>query len=338
MSRTGVTARALGLAAAAGLLAASAPASAQAVASAQTPVCQSIALPTPAGTHFSSVNGGDPSGRYLVGVASGTGFSQGVLWVDGRLKPIGQRALEPYVQTEFDAVNSRGEIVGDRMTDDSSFHTDAFVYRHGRFTLLPAPHKGDATEALAINARGDIVGYALGASGRQAVEWPANRPGTVRVLTTPGAAPGFASGIDADGTVVGYLGSLPTSIPYVWPAHGRGHRLPLQKGVVSGDALAVRQGWATGNVLDPVTGSSVAVLWNLRTGHVTVYKNEQGAAQAVNRWGTIGVAGGAIVYTDGRVVRVNGWVNVVTDRGVAAGATSQFAGHAVIWPCRPSGH
>lgn len=327
--------RAFMMTAAAALLVSSAPAAAEAQATSApakaTAACRSIALPVPAGTTESSVNGGDSTGRYLVGVGFSSGGSEGLLWVDAQLKPINQRPLAPYVQVQFNAVDRKGAIVGERLTSYASLHTDAFVYRNGRFTLLPAPHRGDSTEALAIDSRGDIVGDATGIAGRQPVEWQADRPGTVRVLSTAGQGTGIADGIDQDGTVVGYLGSYPTSIAYVWPAHGPAHRLPVPAGSLGSNAAAISNGMVAGNVLDPATGSSALTEWNLRTGRFKIWPNLQGAALSINRWGTIGVAGGDIVHADGRVVRVSGWVNVVTDRGTAAGTTSEFTGHAVLW-------
>lgn len=321
--------------AAAALLVSCAPTAATAQA-ASTPVtatatCQSIALPVPAGTSESSVNGGDSTGRYLVGVGFHVGGSEGLLWVDAQLRPIDQRPLAPYIQVQFNAVNRSGAIVGERLTSDTSFHTDAFVYRDGRFALLPAPHPGDSTQALAIDSRGDIVGDADGAAGLQPVEWPAGRPDTVHMLTTADQGTGVASGIDQDGTVVGYLGSYPTSIAYVWPAHGRAHRLAVPAGSLGSNAEAISNGMVAGDVLDPATGSSALTEWNLRTGQFKVWPSLEGLALSINRWGTIGVAGGEIVHADGRVVPVTGWPNVVTDRGTDAGATAEFTGYAVLW-------
>jgi hypothetical protein len=232
---------------------------------------------------------------------------------------------------QFDAVNSQGVFVGLRTTDDTSFHTDAFVYRHGRFTLLPAPDPGDPTSAVAIDARGDIVGDAIGPDGWEPVEWPANRPGSVRVLPTPGDGWGFATGVDEDGTVVGYLNDTSSGIPYVWPSHGRPHALPVPAGSGGGFAEAVRRGWVAGDVFDPATGSTEPAEWNLRTGSLKTWPDVEGQALSVNRWGTIGVAGGAIVQADGRVVPIAGWVYTVSDRGTAAGTDNNETGHAVLW-------
>jgi hypothetical protein len=292
-----------------------------------TTACQSTALPVPAGTTESSVNGGDPTGRYLVGVGFHVGGSEGLLWVDAQLKPLDQSPLALYIQVQFNAVNRSGAIVGERLTSDTSFHTDAFVYRHGRFTLLAAPHPGDSTQALAIDSRGDIVGGATGTGGRQPVEWPADRPGTVRLLPTAGQGAGVADGIDQDGTAVGYVGFYPTGIAYVWPAHGRAYQLAVPAGSLGSNAAAISNGMAAGDVLDPATGSSALTEWNLRTGQFRIWPSLEGAALSINRWGTIGVAGGEIVHADGREVPVTGWPNAVTDRGTAA----EFNGHAVLW-------
>jgi hypothetical protein len=289
-------------------------------------------LPVPTGTLYSKVYGGDPTGRYLVGEGTYYGGSEGLLWVGGQLTPVNQSSLSPYIQVQFNAVNSHGVIVGERLTSDSSFHTDAFIYRHGRFTLLPAPILGEATNAMAINSRGDVVGTADGATGFVPVEWPADHPGTVRLLSTPSGAGGFANGIDEDGTVVGYLTPYPDGTPYVWPTHGRGaHALPVPVGSTGGNAEAISNGWVAGDVMDTATGSSALAEWNLRTGAFKMWPDIGGYALSVNRSGTLGVAGGEIVHADGRVVPVTGWVYTISAQGVAAGTNNDYIGHAELW-------
>ena len=138
-------------------------------------------------------------------------------------------------------VNSRGVVVGERMTDFGSFHTDAFTYRAGRFTFLPPLRAGDYTDALGINTRGDVVGNSAGTP----VVWPAG--GAVRAL----AGNGRATGIDEDGTVVGYLAPYPPGTPYVWPARGEPHALPVPSGSIGGDRGRIQRGMVAGNVYDP---------------------------------------------------------------------------------------
>lgn len=211
---------------------------------------------------------------------------------------------------------------------------DAFTYRSGRFTMLPAPNPGDETEAFAINSRGDVVGRSWNPDGHRLVVWPADRPGTVRVLNGPDGQPAeaLASDIDEDGTVVGYLLPLPPGDPYVWPADGRPYPLPRPEGS-SGGVAAIRLGVVAGSVFEDSAQAPTPTVWNLRTGTTTPRPELTGMELiSVNRWGTIGT-NGAIGHADGRVVPVgnDAVVEVVTDGGVAAGMTDRFFGQAVRW-------
>jgi uncharacterized membrane protein len=302
--------------AAAGLLAVPAQAAA-------APGCRPVDLAAPAGS-LTSVEGGDPTGTYLVGRVSYPDRTAGALWRHGRFSEIDASSLGG-VQVSYHDVNRYGVVVGERMTDYGSFHTDAFTYRDGTFTFLPPLRAGDSTDALGINGRGDVVGNSSGTP----VVWPAGGG----VLALPGD--GRAMGIDEDGTVVGYLAPYPPGTPYVWPATGAPHALPVPAGSIGGDAVAIQGSMVAGNVYDPATNSTVPTLWNLRTGGVTLHSAAPGAALSVNRWGTIGTVG-AIVHRDGRVSAVGPLdrVPVVTDLGVAAGTVtdSPFGdGQAVRW-------
>ncbi|HEX6352690.1 hypothetical protein [Actinophytocola sp.] len=322
---------------AAGAVALLAPLTAAAAQADQPPppgvACQSIPLPVPAGTS-SEVTGGDPTGRYLVGhVREPNGSSRvGALWNNGQHTAIDASSI-PNAQMDYHDVNRHGVVVGERMTDHQTFHTDAFTYRDGKFTFLPALRPGDSTQALGINSRGDVVGNSSG-DGWTPVVWPANRPGTVRVLPMPSGhqGDGKAVGIDEDGSVVGYLSPYPPGAPYLWPAKGKPRPLSLPTGSIGGNAVAIQAGMVAGNVYDAPTYATVPTLWNARTGSLTLHKNVQAGALSVNRDGTIGV-GGALVHADGRVSSVGdgAMVNTVDDRGVAAGATAQFNGQAVRW-------
>jgi uncharacterized membrane protein len=294
-----------------------------AVAQAEARACRAVALPAPAGT-FSTVNGGDLTGRYLVGRVNYPDRSAGALWRHGRFTEIDASSLGG-VQVEYHDVNRHGVVVGERMTDFGSFHTDAFTYRRGTFTLLPALRAGESTEALGINSRGDVVGNSIG-NGFTPVVWPANRPSMVRALGPAGS--GRAMGIDEDGSVVGYLAPFPPGTPYLWPATGTPR--PLPDAGQGGNAVAIQRGMVAGNVFDPATGMTVPASWNLRTGGFRMFPDAGGSALSVNRKGTVGVVG-ALVHKSGRVAPVGGWVNTVADTGVAAGTTDQFSGRAVRW-------
>lgn len=309
------------------LLAPLAPVAAQADTT-QGRACRTVALPVPAGT-FSDVTGGDPTGRYLVGLVTYPDVPRraGALWRDGRLTVIDDSSV-PGVQVDYDDVNRRGVVVGERVTDYMSFHTDAFTYRRGTFTFLPPLRAGESTEAIGINTRGDVVGN----SGSTPIVWPADQPGTVRALTLPDGQParGRATGIDEDGSVVGLLAPYPPGTPYLWPADGAPRPLPLPEGGVGGNTAGIQGGMVVGHAFLP--GATVVTLWNLRDGGFKVYPDVPGPAFSVNRRGTLGVRG-ALVHADGRVVPVgdDAQVHTVADTGAAAGSTAFFDGQAVRW-------
>jgi hypothetical protein len=297
------------------------------------PACRTVALPTPAGT-TSTVTGGDLTGSYLVGLVTYPDRTAGALWRDGRFTEIDASSIQ-HAQVDYHDVNRHGVVVGERMTDFQTFHTDAFIYRGGKFTFLPALRAGDSTEALGINSRGDVVGNSVGnGNGWRPVVWPADEPGTVRLLSFPAGHPGDgrAVGIDEDGSVVGYLSPYPPGTPFLWPAKGSPRPLATPADSIGGIAVAIQGGVIAGNVYDPATSSTVPTLWNVRTGGFKMFTDVHAGALSVNRWGTLGV-GGAIVHADGRVASVGSGalVNAVADNGVAAGSTALFNGQAVSW-------
>jgi uncharacterized membrane protein len=306
--------------------------------------CTVTPLPVPDGTLHSQVIGGDPTGRYLVGDAdiavNGQEGTHLLRWVDGAVSEF----RTPYQGATSADVNRRGVIVGQRM-DQVTFHTDAWKYEDGRFTVLPGLKPTDSTTAAAINSRGDVTGVSLDETvfpaAFHAVIWPAGHPRQVRELPADPQIPGGAKAtdIDDDGTVVGYLGSIPgAATAYVWPARGGAHALPVRADAADSAAYAVRDGWVAGTTL--LSGHSIAVRWNLRTGGFEVLSNAAGygTTRAVNGQGTVATVG-ALVHRDGRVVPLptNGgwaWPNVLTDRGTAAGSSdvgfSSFS-QAVSW-------
>jgi hypothetical protein len=313
-----------------GALLAPAPASA-------TAACQANILPT-LGHQHTELTGGDPSGRYLVGTASTLDNMDSlyatVVWVRGQPRLLGTEPVRPYVEARPTAVNRHGVVIGYRMSDYSSFHTDAWMYRNGRFTLLPGLTATDATMPVAINSRGDVVGTSLSADTAppwHGVVWPANRPGTVRELTVPGQ-PGetFAVGVDEDGTVLGHLGGRPGETPYIWPPRGAPYPLIASPGVDYASAVAIRNGWVVG--YGQQGDQLVGLRWNLRRHTVQTTSTENPLSLSVNRWGTVGAVG-ALVHRNGQAVPLGGDARplVVTDRGTAAGNTSQFFGEPVVW-------
>ena len=305
-------------------------------------VCRMSPLPVPAGVQYSEVTGGDHTGRYLVG--GGTAFDGtqprrvGLLWVNRKVTELNTHALAPYADVKITDVNGRGVVIGNRTTDFSTFHTDAWVYRNGGFVLLPGLKPGDATNAVAINWRGDIVGtsedYSVDPVVFHAVIWSADRPGRPRELTVGGQSPAWATGIDIDdeGTVLGQVGQRPTpeQRPFVWPARGPGYPLTGPAGTGYPFGVAIRDGWVTGEVLT-ADGHGVVALWNLRSGTTRVISTALGAATAVNKKGTVAMSN-AIIYTDGKVHMLEGYPTVLSDHATAAGSDGLFGmGRAVIW-------
>jgi uncharacterized membrane protein len=330
MNRSHTQAAVVAAALAVGLLA---PTTAQATPHAAL-ACTAVALPTPAGTS-SAVSGGDVTGRYLVGSVSYPDHTVGALWHDGQYTEIDASSI-PNIQIDLHDVSRHGVVVGERMTDYTTFHTDAFTYRDGTFTFLPALHPGDTTRALGINSRGDVVGSSDSDAGGGwvPVVWPADKPGTVRALPVPpGTTNGaLARGIDDDGAVAGVLSPFPPGTAYLWPARGNPRALPVPAGSAGSDATAIQGGMVAGSVYDQSTNSSVMTLWNLRTGAITRHTGVHGDAVSVNGGGTIGTAG-AIVHADGRVSTLasGSLVTTIAATGEAAGTTQPFHGQATRW-------
>jgi uncharacterized membrane protein len=298
--------------------------------------CQATALPT-LGHENTQVTGGDPTGRYLVGLANNDdtppSLHSSLVWAAGKPRLLDTEPLRPYIQIRPTAVNRHGVIVGYRLTDPSSFHTDAWSYRGGRFTILPGLTATDSTMAVAVNARGDVVGTSLDETALpwHGVVWPADRPGTVRELTVPGQpVQTFAVGVDEDGTVLGHLGTRPGETPYIWPPRGAPYRLIAPPGIDYAGAYAIRDGWVVG------TGQQgdhmVGLRWNLRRHTAQVISTENPLVLSVNRRGTVGAVG-AIIHRDGRAVSLGADARplVVTDRGTAAGNTREYYGEPVTW-------
>jgi uncharacterized membrane protein len=77
----------------------------------------------------------------------------------------------------------------------------SWILRHGQYTELTPP---DAVRSFAtsVNARGDVVGRLIDATGDQ-LAWKLDRQGTYAVFQFPGAALSNARGINDRGEIVG---------------------------------------------------------------------------------------------------------------------------------------
>lgn len=308
-----------------------AQAAAPAPASAAANFCRATPLPTLGNAH-TEVSAGEPSGRYLVGWASDPGpgsepVIHDLVWEQGVPRLLDTEAVRPYVDVRPTGVNQSGTVVGYRMSDYNTFHTDAWLYRDGRFTMLRGLSAADTTEPVAINSRGDVAGRSFSDDfGWRAVVWPADRPGTVRELT----GWTFAFDIDEDGTVLGQVGPIPGGTPYVWPPSGAPYPLPKPPGFGDIYAETMSNGWVAGY---GQRGDSILDLrWNLASHTVQVLPINDTAPLSVNRWGTIGAVG-LLVRGDGRQVPLGPYARplIVTDRDTAAGNDGQLESVPVTW-------
>lgn len=290
-------------------------------------VCSLAILPVPAGTVRSAVTAGDPTGRYLVGDAAvsigGQTTTVALLWVDGRLADF----TTPYPQPVLVDVNSAATIVGHSFTAPSA---TAFRYQHGRFTTLPGLNPGDGSLAVAVNRRGDVLGYSVEPGlDQHIVVWPALRPGSPRELVAP--VPLNAVDIDDDGTALGSAFTAQATT-YLWAPDGTARQVRGPSGGTDVLAVAIRRGWIGG--IDNYTASSDIVAWRTRGGPVNTAPD--GSVYTVNRHGDLGLQG-AIDRRRSGVITVPdlggpAGVTVLSDRRLAAGFANDGAQvHAVTW-------
>jgi uncharacterized membrane protein len=265
--------------------------------------CTVRALAVPAGERHVSATAVDPTGRYVVGYAAASeetgeqgaallwdagtvaspGDKSGTVASPGDTSGIPRKLPVPGFAAAASAVNAAGTVAG---TVTRNHDLVAWVYRDGQVTTLPTLD-GRPSSASGINERGDIVGTVYGADDvTRAVLWPADRPGTVRVLAAPGAAGAVA--VAADGTVVGYGNGMR---PYLWQPDGTGRELPVPAGVVITQVRGIAGDWAVGVANEaPNPDSQPAVRWNLRDG----------------RAATVPAVAPSAVTTDGVVIGTGG--------------------------------
>jgi hypothetical protein len=185
-------------------------------------------------------------------------------------------------------------------------HNDkAWVYHDGRFTRLTMPPDGFGIAVSDMNDAGDIVGVVQfnGPVSHRAVVWPAGHPDQPRILAGPNTMRSRASGIAADGTVVGDVFADQTIAPYLWHPDGTGEYLPLPaEWTTSAQApWGSGQGGAVGSLTgDWAVGPSVR--WNIRTGRADLIEGLAGQGMADMYGRVFGV-------TPGKNGRSMVWIN-----------------------------
>jgi hypothetical protein len=241
------------------------------------------------------------------------------LWTDGvpRVLPISGGGMGPYPRD----VNTSGVVVGGGYGSDGN---GAWEYRDGKVRQLPTLPGFDGWGANGVNESGDIAGYAWsrGEDKSFAVLWPADEPGSVRILDAPQSAQ--AVDIADDGTVLGNLVDPPKVIEppavdpspsspvvvgggrrltivhkaYLWNPDGRGRELPVAGGSPA-QASMIRGNLVFGsNKGDPFDVHPVR--WNLRTGTATLFGEVMGS-----RLGAGNRAGWAAVMSRDGLTRIS---------------------------------
>jgi hypothetical protein len=270
-------------------------------------VCRPTELAYPAGITTGALEDVDPTGRWIVGIGTGSTSSADVpiVWHDGVPDivpvPTGSR-----IQLFSLSVNWTGEVAGS--VEYPTGRSAAFVYAGGTTTILTVPDAWQArfVEASDINSRGDVLGYAeTPGAGKRTVVWrAADRTRPVVLATSDRMS---ASAIGDGGIVVGGgISDTQPSFPYLWNASGVGHQLSETPGTTGGGADGIH-----GNYIDGVLGNSRSdgnqlVRWDVRTGAYTVVAalravslTDGNARGDMVAYSNAGATTGTYVYIDG---------------------------------------
>lgn len=266
--------------------------------------CTAQRLPVPAGATESTVLGGDPTGRYLVGRAQSATRSWALLWDRGVLT-----VLDPPTRdVDSIVVNAAGVVAGGGLRDFAGGNElMAWVYEGGSYRRLEPPPRAAApyADVVGINARGDVLGNRSMVGGKEAtapVVWAA---GSATPTALSGA--GHATGIDDDGSVVGIGGNEPGDARgLLWDAAGgvpRGLAAPSGHGPETA-AVAIRDGKVLG--------------WYGAGAEVTYAVWDDGEATAVT----------GLVWADG--INAQGWVAGFVRAGDGTETAAIAVGDAIL--------
>jgi uncharacterized membrane protein len=163
-------------------------------------------------------------------------------------------------------INAAGSKVGISYTNGGGIPVE--WSRNGKPTALPDVGGVGYSSAIAINARGYVVGYAdtqpvNNRNGAVAVEWSPN--GTATVLQDVGGVGySIAQGINDAGYVVGYsaIGSSPYLESVEWAPDGTPTVLPHVGGVGDSEAYGINDaGYVVGVSEHNSVGTQTAVEW-----------------------------------------------------------------------------
>jgi hypothetical protein len=165
-------------------------------------------LPLPSWATRGWVTAAGPNG-YLMGQVLGEGEPRPVARVVWHNRVVSELPPPPEGATVTPgAINGRGEVVGTMSSANKP--RVGFVYRDGGYQILPSPDGHDVSVS-GINESGDIVGNIDDGGWNRIILWPANAPGTYRIITDDVAVRlehGRAVGIDDGGRVVTQRGLI----------------------------------------------------------------------------------------------------------------------------------
>jgi probable HAF family extracellular repeat protein len=137
---------------------------------------------------------GDAAGAY----DAASGETRGFVSQAGKFTDLG--VLNGGDYTDAMSVNDSGVVVGSSGDFSTSVGVHAFVWRSGKMTELP--DLGGASNALVINGKGEIAGYALTSSGKSyAVTW---QNGKITELPGLGGSSDDVIAMNESGQVAGY--------------------------------------------------------------------------------------------------------------------------------------
>lgn len=157
-------------------------------------------------------NRGDAAGAYN----TASGETRGFVSHAGKSTDLGSLKGGDY--TDAMSVNDGGVVVGCSGDSSSSVGVHAFVWRNGTMTKLP--DLGGASNALVINDKGEIAGYALTSSGKvHAVTW---QNGRISELPGLGGSNEDVVAMNASGQIAGYATTASGSQEAVlWTGNGK---------------------------------------------------------------------------------------------------------------------
>jgi len=185
--------------------------------------CSEHLLPVPDGVTMAIVggNGGDPSGRYLIGRSypHGGNHEQPLIWDNGVPHKVPIKGDD----ADLDAITSNGTAVGESFSGQTQ---SAFIYRDGKVSKLRGlTNVGPA----AVNNAGVVAGTKNDNSTNRPIVW---RTPTSSATYLPLPGPSWRGSPDAvldDGTIIGTV--MPTfdsmtSRTIVWHTDGTFQFLP----------------------------------------------------------------------------------------------------------------